>query len=60
MIGESVSRERIIDMERAEGVPGLYNVRLEDGEVLRDLPTVVAIELAERNGFTPEGSNREL
>ncbi len=51
MIGESVSRARIVDITPAENIPGLYDLLLEDGTTLNDMTTSVTQQLVDRNGL---------
>jgi hypothetical protein len=50
VIGQNVSRAPVIDIREADGVPGLYDVLLEDGTTLNDLTTYQTQSLVERNG----------
>lgn len=52
MIGESVSRSRVDEIERTE-IPGLFDLHLEDGTVLRDMGQSVTQQIVDRNGLVP-------
>lgn len=54
MIGEYVSRGRIVDIAPAPNVPGLYDVLLEDGTRLNDLTTWQTQAFVDRNGIVPK------
>lgn len=56
MIGEYVSRARIVDITPSDAVPGLYDLLLEDGTRLNDLTTRQTQAFVDRNGLVPRFS----
>jgi len=55
MIGDYVTRSRIMHITPAQGVPGLFDLWFESGEVIYDLTVRQTQAFINRNGLVARG-----